>query len=125
MGIGAGFYKHIERDSLGYAMKAAYSDKQNRMKFSEDAIKQSLPDRVALVYHEGKRCVGFEDQVPLQDSLHTDIYNYKADAVPFPSLTAIRKLCSTVNPDLCRTFRFCEDRFVLDGSPRRCFGMTF
>ena len=31
-GIGAGFYKHIERDTLGWAMKTAFSNGAPRMK---------------------------------------------------------------------------------------------
>jgi nicotinamide phosphoribosyltransferase len=49
-GIGAGFYKHLERDTLGWAMKTAYSNYAPRMKFSENPMKRSMPGVVSLFY---------------------------------------------------------------------------
>lgn len=51
-GIGGGFYNHINRDTLGFAMKTAYSNGKPRMKFGMDALKRSIPDKVELVYHD-------------------------------------------------------------------------
>lgn len=91
-GIGSGFYKHIERDSCGYAMKTAFSNNHNRMKFSQDPIKRSIPGKVALFYNaERNLCVGFEDDVQIDHNLYVDIYNHKAKAVPVPALTEIRQ----------------------------------
>ena len=55
-GIGGGFYNHLTRDTLGWAMKTAYSNGKNRMKFSEN--KQSIPGKVQIVKdHCGQICV--------------------------------------------------------------------
>jgi nicotinic acid phosphoribosyltransferase len=51
-GVGGGFYNHINRDYLGWAMKTAYSNGSNRMKFSEVEIKRSIPGKVVLVRDE-------------------------------------------------------------------------
>lgn len=48
-GVGAGFYKDIDRDYLGWSMKTAYSNGANRMKFAASAIKQSIPGVVDLL----------------------------------------------------------------------------
>lgn len=48
-GMGSGFYKDIDRDFLGFAMKTAFSNGQNRMKFSADKFKESLTGDVYLV----------------------------------------------------------------------------
>ena len=47
-GMGAGFYRDIDRDYLGFAMKTSYSNGENRMKFSADPIKQSIPGNVIV-----------------------------------------------------------------------------
>jgi nicotinamide phosphoribosyltransferase len=52
-GIGAGFYKTIERDTLGWAMKTAYSNGEPRMKLvKSNPFKQSIPNRVHLTYND-------------------------------------------------------------------------
>ncbi len=48
-GVGAGFYKDIERDTLGWAMKTGYSNGAPRIKFSEDKRKRSIPGKVNLI----------------------------------------------------------------------------
>lgn len=91
-GIGAGFYKHIERDTCGYAMKTAYSNGRNRMKFSGEPTKRSIPGRVALFNNaDGTMCAGFENEIQPQQNLYIDIYNDTAEAVPIPTLTQIRE----------------------------------
>ena len=98
-GIGSGFYKHIERDSCGYAMKTAFSNKQNRMKFSEDPIKRSIPGRVALFRHaDGSLCVEFENGVDPQQNLYIDIYNDSSAVEPVPTLTKIQKVALAQSP---------------------------
>ena len=47
-GIGAGYYKDFSRDYLGWAMKTAYSNHDQRMKFSDTPIKQSIPGKVEI-----------------------------------------------------------------------------
>jgi nicotinamide phosphoribosyltransferase len=50
-GIGAGFYKDIDRDTLGWAMKTAFSNGKPRMKVVKtNPLKQSIPNRVHLKY---------------------------------------------------------------------------
>ena len=56
-GIGAGFYKKIERDTLGWAMKTAFSNGKPRMKFSEEALKRSTPGEVGIYRDEGGNLV--------------------------------------------------------------------
>lgn len=57
-GIGAGFYKHINRDTLGFAMKTSYSNGSPRMKFCRaNPIKQSLPGMVNLIRDENNNMV--------------------------------------------------------------------
>ncbi len=62
-GVGAGFYKDIERDTHGQAMKTAFSNGKPRMKLvSGNPFKQSIPNEVHLlrndygdiVVHDGK-----------------------------------------------------------------------
>lgn len=61
-GIGAGFYKDIERDTLGWAMKTGYSNGAPRMKVvKSDPFKQSIPGIVNLRYVEGELIVYPED----------------------------------------------------------------
>lgn len=48
-GVGAGFYKDIDRDYLGWSMKTAYSNGANRMKFADSVLKQSIPGVVDLL----------------------------------------------------------------------------
>lgn len=51
-GIGGGFYNHINRDTLGFAMKTAFSNGKPRMKFGMDALKRSIPDKVVVFKNE-------------------------------------------------------------------------
>lgn len=53
-GVGAGFYKTLERDTLGWAMKTAYSNGKPRMKVvKSNPFKQSIPNVVHLKYIDG------------------------------------------------------------------------
>lgn len=56
-GVGSGFYGHIGRDTLGWAMKTAYSNGQDRMKFSMDAGKRSIPGEVKVARNEMNQLV--------------------------------------------------------------------
>ncbi len=88
-GIGAGFYKHIDRDFLGHAMKTAFSNGKDRIKFSGDPIKRSIPGKVALFHDDnGDLCVGSHDEVSEGANLYADIYNDGTPS-PIPSLTTI------------------------------------
>lgn len=71
VGIGAGFYKHIERDTLGWAMKTAYSNGKPRMKFSMVPIKRSIPDKVDVLNVNGKMTVVPRDVYNNQNELGT------------------------------------------------------
>jgi nicotinamide phosphoribosyltransferase len=48
-GIGGGFYRHIERDTLGWAMKTGFSNGKPRMKFSMATIKRSIPGKINII----------------------------------------------------------------------------
>jgi nicotinic acid phosphoribosyltransferase len=71
-GIGAGFYKTIERDTLGFAMKTAYSNGKPRMKFSENPLKRSIPGAVQLVFTGTNLMVCQEDET--LHSMYRDVY---------------------------------------------------
>jgi len=47
-GIGAGFYNDLERDTLGWSMKTCFSNKKDRMKYTDSSIKRSIPGKVTL-----------------------------------------------------------------------------
>lgn len=73
-GIGAGFYKHIERDTLGWAMKTAYSNGKPRMKFSMEPIKRSIPGEVKLIKKGKDMFVVPKESEPEFPNLFTVIY---------------------------------------------------
>lgn len=62
-GIGGGFYNHINRDTLGFAMKTAFSNGKPRMKFGMDEIKRSIPDKVTLIYGADNNLVAEREDV--------------------------------------------------------------
>lgn len=74
-GIGAGFYKHLDRDYLGHAMKTAYSNGKPRMKISTP-FKTSIPNTVNLVYEDGKMMVDYTRDGSDHNSLYYDVYHY-------------------------------------------------
>lgn len=79
-GIGAGFYKKIERDTLGWAMKTAFSNGKPRMKFSEDALKRSTPGIIGIYRHSNDNMLTVECKDELDKAnLHNEmevIYEY-------------------------------------------------
>lgn len=86
-GIGGGFYNYITRDTVGWAMKTAYSNGKDRMKFSENPIKRSIPGAVGIVYNEyGDMVVDKEDNLQNGkvdfDNMYNTVYyhNSKLDA---------------------------------------------
>ncbi|MDK2600461.1 nicotinate phosphoribosyltransferase [Bacillus stercoris] len=74
-GIGGGFYNYANRDTLGFAMKTAFSNGSTRMKFSSVPIKRSIPGIVTPYYDEhGDLRVRFErDNIPM-DSAYEVVY---------------------------------------------------
>jgi nicotinamide phosphoribosyltransferase len=63
-GIGAGFYKHFERDTHGWAMKTAFSNGKARMKVVRtNPFKQSIPGVVALTMENGEMIVHLDNHV--------------------------------------------------------------
>jgi nicotinamide phosphoribosyltransferase len=82
-GIGGGFYNYITRDTLGWAMKTAYSNGKDRMKFSENPIKRSIPGTVDLYRNDfGDLVVGKEEDV--SDGLYETVYLHNSQTVtPF------------------------------------------
>lgn len=75
-GIGAGFYKHIHRDTLGWAMKTCESSGEARMKFSENPLKRSIPGRVAITEEQktGQLIVVQENELEDDANLYDDVY---------------------------------------------------
>lgn len=74
-GVGAGFYKKIERDTLGWAMKTAFSNGEPRMKLvKSNPFKQSIPNMVHLRYNKfGEMVIHDGDGKGLYDV----IYDYQ------------------------------------------------
>jgi len=77
-GIGAGFYKHIDRDYLGHAMKTAFSNGKARMKLTKsNPYKQSIPDMVGLVMEDGLMTVDYtRDGGEDKHNLYQDIWHF-------------------------------------------------
>lgn len=76
-GIGAGFYKHIDRDYLGHAMKTAFSNGKPRMKLTKsNPFKQSIPNMVNLVIIDGQMTVDYTRDGTNHDGLYYDVYHY-------------------------------------------------
>lgn len=77
-GIGAGFYKHIDRDWLGWAMKTSYSNGKNRMKtVKSNPYKQSIPGVVNIIKDEnGNLVVDYTRDGHNHDGLYYDIYHF-------------------------------------------------
>lgn len=75
-GIGGGFYNYIVRDTLGFAMKTAYSNGKNRMKFSSVPIKRSIPGIVTPYYSKhGDLRVAFEKEDEPSNAYETIYYH--------------------------------------------------
>jgi len=94
-GIGAGFYKKIERDTLGWAMKTAFSNGKPRMKFSEDALKRSTPGKVGIYRdREGELVVELAELVPNDRNEFVTIYEYAETKIlvsPAESIQNVRQ----------------------------------
>lgn len=88
-GIGAGFYKDIERDTKGWAMKTGYSNGAARMKVvKSDPFKQSIPGEIDLMYDKDTLTIYQKDEVTnVDDSVYEIIYNHAMhdanDIVPY------------------------------------------
>ena len=96
-GIGAGFYKHIERDTLGWAMKTAFSNGKPRMKFSEDPLKRSTPGEIGIYRNDKRELIVEEADVlrkasDLVDEFET-IYEYDGKnlfVLPLATMDVVR-----------------------------------
>lgn len=88
-GIGAGFYKHIERDTLGWAMKTAYSNGKPRMKFSMVPIKRSIPGIVGLKSIGDDMFVVPENNLQHDDENLYEIIYFHNDLTQEPSLPEV------------------------------------
>ncbi|AIE60195.1 nicotinamide phosphoribosyltransferase domain-containing protein [Bacillus methanolicus] len=74
-GIGAGFYQHMTRDTLSWAMKTAYSNGKDRMKFGMEPIKRSIPGEVKVVKIADDLVVETVDESE-RESLYEVIYHH-------------------------------------------------
>lgn len=106
-GLGAGFYKHIDRNFLGFSMKTAFSNSKPRMKFSASG-KTSLPGRVRLVYDEDGKMKVYLNRSSRQHidtsspNLYETLYFYPSDSDDTPVIK---------NPDYEETWQ--RSQFVL------------
>ncbi len=76
-GIGSGYYKHIDRDYLGHAMKTAFSNHKPRMKLTIlNPFKQSIPNMVNLIMVDGKMTVEYTRDGPDHNALYYDVFHY-------------------------------------------------
>lgn len=94
-GIGAGFYKHIHRDTLGWAMKTGHSNGAPRMKFSENPLKRSIPGRLAVTYQGSKLLAIQESELSEGNegqNLYGDVYWFDSSR-----LTSETETGSTMN----------------------------
>jgi nicotinamide phosphoribosyltransferase len=83
-GIGAGFYKDIERDTKGWAMKTGYSNGAPRMKVvKSDPFKQSISGIIDLAYDKDELIVYPEKASNKADSVYEDVYYY-SNEIPSP-----------------------------------------
>jgi nicotinamide phosphoribosyltransferase len=78
-GIGGGFYSYLTRETLGWAMKTAYSNGKNRMKFSAD--KQSIPGIVQIVKDQNGQVSVFPENVDTQGQslMFMNVYHHNKD----------------------------------------------
>ena len=72
-GVGGGFYNHINRDTLGFAMKTAFSNGAPRMKFGMDALKRSIPDAVYVYRDADGQLVVDREQTSGEQSWHNEL----------------------------------------------------
>lgn len=70
-GIGSAFHHDLNRDSLGWAMKTAYSNGKDRMKFSADRGKVSMPGNIFLRY----------TTLQVMEVMATDFGNYESSSL--------------------------------------------
>ncbi|MDX5884986.1 nicotinamide phosphoribosyltransferase domain-containing protein [Bacillus cereus group sp. BfR-BA-00999] len=85
-GVGGGFYNHINRDTLGFAMKTAFSNGAPRMKFGMNPLKRSIPDAVnVLLKEDGKTMYVTRKSLENADNcLYQTIYHHSDQTVtPF------------------------------------------
>jgi nicotinic acid phosphoribosyltransferase len=66
-GIGAGFYNDLERATLGWSLKTCFSNKRDRMKYTDTSIKRSIPRKVSLQHRDGKLVVQAQTQTNNSD----------------------------------------------------------
>lgn len=81
-GIGAGFYKDIDRDWVGAAMKTAFSNGEDRMKLVLTAPeKSSIPGKVQLVNIGGVMTIVPEEEAEANGwrSEYRTVYEYEND----------------------------------------------
>ncbi len=82
-GVGGGFYNHINRDTLGFAMKTAFSNGAPRMKFGMNPLKRSIPDAVAVIRNEaGELVVERESFDLIIQNLYQPIYFHNGNNSP-------------------------------------------
>lgn len=95
-GVGGGFYNYINRDTLGFAMKTAYSNGSPRMKFGMTPIKKSIPNVIELILDPVGNIVVYpetNEQEVYTDStsnLYADVYyhdSYNLEGKPYMSET--------------------------------------
>lgn len=75
-GIGGGFYNYVNRDTLGFAMKTAFSNGKPRMKFAMNPIKRSIPGIVAVNRNEDGDLVVSQEKRQGETSLYQTIYRH-------------------------------------------------
>ncbi|MBB3112297.1 nicotinamide phosphoribosyltransferase [Paenibacillus phyllosphaerae] len=81
-GIGSGYYSHIERDTLGWAMKTAYSNGKDRMKFSMEPLKRSIPGIVDLERDEAGELIVQAAEAMAEGGCYETIYAFDGVGEP-------------------------------------------
>lgn len=94
-GMGGGFHNDLNRDTLGWAMKTAFSNKSDRMKFSMDRGKMSLPGILDVILDTD----GYIKVIPTELEFYNQKTLYKT-IWPQPIYTLGDELMATYNQDL-------------------------
>ena len=112
-GIGGGFHNDLTRETLGWAMKTAYSNNGDRMKFSMDRGKVSLPGYLDVVKDNNVlKVIPTEKDYFNDNSQYHTLYNH--DGTTWLSWTKpIRDELWKLDPDNLQSFIIISDELQL------------
>ena len=115
-GIGSGYYHHMTRDTLGWAMKTAYSNGKDRMKFGMEPIKRSIPGEVKVVNIENKLVVETANESD-RSGLYEVIYHH--DGIGTPTLKIADEIHWKQVQNRIKEQEASQERIILSGEIQR------